>query len=665
MAIKTSLKYSVENLGLVGVRRALWVVDTESAADALSGEEHAVIIAKLDNGSSVGEWTQAKGFGDWSNLEGLVYGGVSVIIALSPLTMTSTKAKGFVDGLRSVIEAMGASPFAVTIPKGESVESLLAKHGGDAKAVVAACKAAAEAAVPDEESTAGEAEIVWDIIEGRFTFHRTPGGELFMLPKAGSGLPVFAWMANESKIKNFVHFTYKRETGRIIQPKVWAAIVNQIEAECAESREVRDLKVRVGEHDGAYWIDLGTDDGQAIELSQGGYRLFNAVPDGLPFAFRRTEVVVPLPVPAQIALGDTKVTLDKLLRRFVNVTDAEWPLLVAYMVNHLLGRRCPILLLVSEAQSGKSTATAAVRFAVEGILTRGEKMPERMDDIAVTLSKDRMTVYNNISFISNELSDLVCQFVGEDMEYKKRKLRTDSETVRLKLDSSLIMNGITTGELRSDFKSRTVRLGLTPINSGVLSDRAINGLLTDAHPQILGSLLALAVETLRILPMAPDQSFSRMVEYTSVAQCIDVTWGMEGQSVESYRMSLQEMSAEGLDNPLFEAIRVLTVTHQNQVEPGLFKATLGGKAIREAYNARWDAMAALATGAKRLAITTGQKLGAELSRHKTDWKRHGVSIEKSDTQSLIGIKDTYYDVVFKADPTLCAWDAQPQYATTF
>lgn len=651
MASQTTLEPF--NIGPATVTKKFWLVDSKDSSEALEAQGAGGFFVSIDKGAqSINRWTAGKKFGDWEEYSYAIKHS-TVVVAFSPMVFADKKAKNFIDELKPVLAAAGTGVKVIAVPNGSDLSSLLKKTSvedlidGDAHS-------------EEQDTRPTDADIMFQQAEEDFTFCRTSAGEYFLLPK--NNLPVYAWMVNDERLRLRLINVFRKSTGKVPAPSAWVAALDAIKAACAVSETVKELKVRSAKSGEDYWIDLGTDDGRAVAFNASGYQIWSSVPSDLPFAFRRTSAVLPLPVPAPVAEADTKITLQKLLKTFVNVSDDEWPLLVSYMVTHLMdGYKMPIMLLTSEAQSGKSTATMAIRFAVEGNLGRGEKMPSKEDDIAVTMSQESMTLYNNVSHISAELSDFLCQVV-DGARYAKRKLRTDNDVVQLTLDSSLLMNGITTGELRSDFKTRTVRLGLVPMTNAAMRDEQIDEALIQSHPQILGCLLTLAVGALQRMPLQDQfpRGF-RMLDYVKVATAVDSMWGMEGRSIAKYKASLDEMSAEGLDDPLFETIRKLVVTHANQVgyDHSHFEATLGVKEILATYksNAFSDAMDSL-LGGKKKSITTGQKLNAELIRAKTDWKRHGITFENLGQKRINGVKDTYITFTFVATEAT-TWDNEP------
>jgi hypothetical protein len=106
------------------------------------------------------------------------------------------------------------------------------------------------------------------------------------------------------------------------------------------------LSLRVAEADGAQWLGLGDDAGRVARVAEDGW----SVERGAPVLFRRTALTASLPTP--IPGG----SLD-CLRRLVNSSDADWPLILAVVVAALLPNiPHPVVVLQAEQGLGKSTA---------------------------------------------------------------------------------------------------------------------------------------------------------------------------------------------------------------------------------------------------------------------------------------------------------------------
>ena len=84
------------------------------------------------------------------------------------------------------------------------------------------------------------------------------------------------------------------------------------------------VHIRVGGHQVAIYLDLGNEKWQAVKITAAGWE----VVDDPPIRFRRTNAMMPLPLPERNGAFDE-------LRRFVNVTDDGWILLGSFLLTAL------------------------------------------------------------------------------------------------------------------------------------------------------------------------------------------------------------------------------------------------------------------------------------------------------------------------------------------
>src|SRR5262249_46056133 len=115
------------------------------------------------------------------------------------------------------------------------------------------------------------------------------------------------------------------------------------------------LNVRVAGLGGRVYVDLADDAWCAVEIDAGGWRVVGAP----PVRFRRAKGMLPLPAPEP---GGSVADL----RALVNVSDEDWPLLLAWLVAALRpSGPFPVLKLLGEQGSAKTTLARVLRALVD------------------------------------------------------------------------------------------------------------------------------------------------------------------------------------------------------------------------------------------------------------------------------------------------------------
>lgn len=651
------------NINAVGLDKSIWIVCDADDAQSVEKKGGAAALLDLDNGDDLTRWTPSAKFGDYSEL-GKRLAGLTVYFVPPAGMRTDKKFQSFSKGLRDFWHGHGATFQDLVLAPGEVLWDKIqyAENLPDAAANIALMNRQDATDGAAASRGAETADLLYNLAVAAFDLHRTDDGVSFLTKKEG---PNFAWLL-EQGARYSVGSCLAREAVRTMgvpARRDLAAAVDAIEAMCEELEPeklcVRNARDAAGNH----WIDLGRNDGALVRITPTGWASnFHTSPEGI--YFNRTHLTTELPLPEWVEPDQAREMLRGLLRPFVNVPDEDWPLLVAWMVTHMLdGTIAPILLMISNADAGKSTSTMAVRHAVEGKLTKGSTMQPGVQDLAVTMSKERVSVFNNVSKITKVQSNWLCEVI-DGTETNKRKLRTDDAVHTMRIDSSVIINGITTGMLQGDFKTRAVKVDLKPIPGVRLSDLEIKEQLTDNHPRVLGCLFSICSQVLaqleRVVVPAPQP---RMIDYARVLIALDDLWGLNGTSMLRYSYGLTEMNEDAVDDLLFKVVHQMAVRPENMVD-GSYVLRVSNRQLRDTFNLRKAEQLASMEGVlrdrSRGLFENGAQMRSELTKLKSEWGTIGVEIINEGRQQVDGVRDSFYTFRFTPRGGAYPW-AAPDY----
>lgn len=279
----------------------------------------------------------------------------------------------------------------------------------------------------------------------------------------------------------------------------------------AQAGDRTELALRVAGHDGRVVLDLGDDTGRVVVVEPGGWQ----VVDRSPILFRRTELTGPLPTPA--AVGDLG-----LLRRLLNVTAGDWPLLTGWLVAALVERMPhPIALLTGEQGTGKTAAARLATVTVDPSPAPTRTCPRDPEGWAVAAAGSWTVALDNISRIPEWLSDSLCRAVTGD-GLVKRRLYSDSSLTVLAFRRVVMLTAIDAGALRGDLADRLVTFDLELIDEHRrLLDGDLEAAFAAAHPTILAGLLDLTCEVLAVLPDIRLDRYPRMADFARVLAAVD------------------------------------------------------------------------------------------------------------------------------------------------
>jgi hypothetical protein len=308
--------------------------------------------------------------------------------------------------------------------------------------------------------------------------------------------------------------------------------------------------VRVAEHAGDVYIDLGNETWNVVRVTREGYEV---VPHP-PIGFVRKAGFAPLPYPA----GDG--TIDDL-RPFVNIRRDEDFMLVAAWAAFSLSPRgpYPVLVLQGEQGSAKSTTVRVLRALVDPAVEPLRALPRSERDLAIAAGNAWVLAFDNLSGIRDWLSDALCR-LATGGGFATRMLYTDDEEIIFSARRPIILNGIDDIATRGDLQERSVLVSLPSI----LEDerREENTFWAEfeaARPRVFGALLSGVSAALRNADDVHLERKPRMADFAVRATAMEGAFGWEsGSFVEIYSANRQQASETLLANePTAEAIEKL------------------------------------------------------------------------------------------------------------
>jgi hypothetical protein len=295
------------------------------------------------------------------------------------------------------------------------------------------------------------------------------------------------------------------------------------------------------------FLDLCNDSWEAIVIDADGWRI-----DRSPSVkFRRPNGMLALPSPQP---GDIEE-----LRRFVNVDDDSWPLLVCWLVMALCpGGPYPIMLFNSEHGSCKSTTARVCRQLIDPNVADLRSAPDNQQIITIAAANGWIVALDNVSKLLPWLSDALCRIsTGGGMG--TRTLYTNGEETLFNVQRPALVTGI--GELtrREDFLDRVVLVRCPAMPDDKRRDeKSFYADFESARPRILGALLTAASAALRNLPNTKLDCLPRMGDFAKWATAAETGFGWEpGTFLRAYERNRAELNEAVLDQPIVDGIRTM------------------------------------------------------------------------------------------------------------
>lgn len=376
------------------------------------------------------------------------------------------------------------------------------------------------------------AAVLCDIAEARYTFGVSDTGEPFALPLDGPRV-VRMLRGDGRSLRAELAAAYRGQTGAVAPQQALADALATLEG-FAIAEKPRHLALRVAEHAGALWLDLGDETGDVVRIAADGW----SVHAEAPVLHRRTALTASLPRPAED--GDLAP-----LWALLNVTPEDRAVLLGFLVAALMPEiPHPVLLLTGEQGTGKSTASRMIAATLDPSTVPLRKPPRDLDSWTTAAAGSHVVAVDNLSTLPDWLSDALCRASTGDGDVR-RKLYSDGDLHVVSFRRVVLLNGIDLGAVRDDLADRLVTVELHRITEHT---RRGDADLTDrweaAAPVVLAGLLDLTSRVLAILPTLHLDGLPRMADFGRVLAAVDAIMGTDGMS--RYRAQAGELASDAV-----------------------------------------------------------------------------------------------------------------------
>ncbi|WKG08184.1 ATP-binding protein [Nocardia sp. PE-7] len=393
-------------------------------------------------------------------------------------------------------------------------------------------------------------------------FARTVDGEPVVMMLRGS----------KNGLRQELARQYFDQTTRAAPAQALADALTILEGDCLAAARTA-LHLRVAEHGGNAFIDMGDADMSGIWVNSSSWGVYGRADHGhAPVLFRRTRLTGAFPMPQR---GGDLTALWGL----VNITESDRPLILAALVQALIDPSTPhpIVSLFAEQGSGKSSATRMLVSLVDPSPVPLRKPPKDAEGWVTAAQGSWVVAIDNLSTIPAWLSDSMCRAVTGDGDVR-RALYTDGDLSVFSFRRCLIVNGIDLGAMAGDYAERSVVANLERIPADRRrSERELVAEWDRQYPLILGALLDLCVAVKRTVSSVELQTLPRMADYAMILAAVDIVLGTNG--ITRYADQARTLAVDTLDGVPFLAALRETVTEEEELTAAelLTKVTIGAE----------------------------------------------------------------------------------------
>ena len=393
-----------------------------------------------------------------------------------------------------------------------------------------------------------QAEQLLSYAEERAELFHDPDGVAYATARFDDHSETYA--VKSERFKDWLLMQFYRANGKAPKTGAVTDALATIRARAVFDGPEIPVYVRVAEHDGDVYVDLGDELWRAVRISRWGY----SVVTDPPVRFIRKAGSAPLPLPQ--AGGSVEE-----LKPFLNVgTEEDFMLVLAWAAFSLSPwGPYPILVLQGEQGSAKSTTVRVLRALVDPAVEPLRSLPKNERDLAIAAGNAWILAYDNLSGIPDGLSDALCR-LATGGGFATRLLYSDDEEIIFSAKRPIILNGIDDIATRGDLQERSLLVSLPSIlDEERREENAFWAEFEAARPRIFGALLGAVSAALRGAEDVRLERKPRMADFAVRATAMEgyFGWG-PGSFVEVYAGNRRGASETLLDNePVYDAIKSL------------------------------------------------------------------------------------------------------------
>lgn len=244
-------------------------------------------------------------------------------------------------------------------------------------------------------------------------------------------------------------------TETVPNPSSLKTALRTLEARARFDGPETEVHIKYAAHAGCIYIDLVNENWEQVEISPEGRRVIAAKDS--PIKFRRERGMAAMCHPVENG------SLDPLQDLLNLESEADFKLIVGWLIGAMNpAGPFPIMTLVGEQGSSKSTTARLLKQLTDPASIDLVALPKSERDLAIAARKTWTLPYDNLSKLSNGLSDAFCR-LSTGGGFRTRTLYTDENEMLFNSIRPVIMNGITDFVTRQDLADRAIIINLPQI----------------------------------------------------------------------------------------------------------------------------------------------------------------------------------------------------------
>ncbi|CAN5707420.1 hypothetical protein BH23THE1_BH23THE1_17410 [soil metagenome] len=408
------------------------------------------------------------------------------------------------------------------------------------------------------ENTNSITEILLAINERCIEIFHDQFNKLYVTLKINDHIECVRFDSN--RFKSVIRTEYYAKEHGILSDDKLEGILKLIESQLTldASIQKRELNLRVAKiDDNSICYDLTNSEWEIIKISKDGWEIVqnNKVP-----IFKRYDASsIPQAHPSKDYDNDIFTEFIKLF----NLGSKNDIILFSVLLISLFLPDIPkpILILSGEGGGAKTTTFNIIKKIVDPGSTDTIAFPNQINDLVQILDHNYVNCFDNVSSISDEISDLLCRAVTGS-GYSKRALYTDDSDIIYKFKRFIGVNGINLATTRADFLDRSIIIKARRIEDKLRKKEAdIEKELERLKPYVLGYIFDILVKVFKYREEQPNEKifengYPRMADFAEWGEIIARRLGYKNNEfINAYYENISNQNDEVIESsPVAEAI---------------------------------------------------------------------------------------------------------------
>jgi len=379
------------------------------------------------------------------------------------------------------------------------------------------------------------------------------------IKRTGDIVSLSSSVKSGNKVSDLITREFFKMTNKVPKQAALKDTLRILESNARFSEQDVKLYNRVGTTQGGIHYDLGNN--QSIRVSEYGWELVTA-----PAIFKRGSNIKQQVVPFRG--GSIKQFFDH-----VNCEPEYHLLLSVFMVSTLIPEiNHPILYVYGDHGSAKSNLCSKLKTICDPSPDACLRLDlkNKKDEVVRNLSQYHLVVYDNVSYIANDVSDVFCQAStggGSDI----RKKYTDDESFIMALRNCVVLNSVKMCIKKPDLLDRAILVRSKRLKRHK-NEAELNAKFQVAIPSILGGIFDTLAKAMAIYPSVQLEEKFRMADFARWGYAIAEAMGGQGkQFLSDYEQNYlvrNDHVAQG--NTLCEAVlRLMESRTEYEAEIGV------------------------------------------------------------------------------------------------